>query len=85
MIKLFISSKARDCKACETARKYLKFNHFKYKEIDIVKNRDEANKMFKKTSQLILPQLEIAGEMVIGFNLNRIAEILNNLIEEKSK
>ena len=77
MIKLFVSSRVPNCQGCMSARRYLQMNHFRYEEVDIAKNRDEANRMFKKSSSLMLPQIEIEKEIIIGFNQREIVRALS--------
>ena len=68
-----------------SARKYLQMNHFRYEEVDIAKNRDEANAMYKKSKSLMIPQLDIGGEIVIGWSNRMVAKAINKVIENSSK
>ena len=85
MIRLFVSSRVPNCPGCMSARKYLQMNNFRYEEVDIAKNRDEANAMYKKSKSLMIPQLDIGGEIVIGWSNRMVAKAINKVIENSSK
>ena len=85
MIKLFVSSRVPNCQGCMSARRYLQMNHFRYEEVDIAKNRDEANAMYKKSKSLMIPQLNIGGEIVVGFNNRIVADAINKVIKDASR
>ena len=80
-VKVFTSSKVPNCLYCLRAKDYLELLNLKYKEIDISKDRIEASRMFKKTSSLKLPQIEIDDKILVGFNKKK----LNTLLSEKIK
>lgn len=47
-------------------------------DYDISKNRDKAEEMLKKTGKQLVPILDIEGEYVIGFDQERIDELLGS-------
>lgn len=85
MIKLFTSSKMPNCPGCLAAKKYLASTFIRFEEVDIAKNRAEANIMFKKSKSLMIPQIQIGKEIVIGFNARKVAETIGKIIEESSQ
>jgi len=65
------------CPYCDMAKDYLKEKGFEFSIIDVASNVDEAKKMVEKTGQMGVPVLEIDGQIVIGFDKNKIDELLN--------
>ncbi len=65
------------CSWCTTLKSHLKNNGIKYTEIDVSKDTDAAEKMKRKSGQQGVPQTEITGEMVVGFDKKKINELLN--------
>ncbi len=56
------------CPWCHKVKEFLKEKGVKYKDIDVSKDRDSAMKMIEKSGQMGVPQIEINGKMIIGFN-----------------
>ena len=84
MIKLFVSSSVPHCPACKAARKYFNMVSLEYEEIDIATNRPEANLMYKKSSSLMIPQITIGEEVVIGFSARQVGSAINKIIRNAS-
>ena len=64
------------CVYCNTLKKYLTEKGFEYKEIDVSQNEAELEKMVAISGQMGVPVVEIEGNVVIGFDKERIDEIL---------
>nr|MBC8193429.1 glutathione S-transferase N-terminal domain-containing protein [FCB group bacterium] len=60
------------CSHCTTAKRYLRENGIKFKEIDVSRNQKAAQDMLRKTGQQGVPQLWINNRPVVGFDRNRI-------------
>ncbi len=69
------------CSWCTTLKNYLRTNNIRYREIDVSKNQKDAEAMIRKSGQQGVPQTEINGTMVVGFDtvkLNRLLGIEAN-------
>jgi len=69
------------CPWCTTVKNFLKKNGVRFNEIDVASNQSAAQAMVSKSGQQGVPQTEINGEMVIGFDqakLNRLLELKSN-------
>ena len=66
-ITLFSSSRIKDCPFCEAARKWLGDNNLTFKEVDVAINQEEGHRIFSRSGNMNMPQLEIGNEIVIGF------------------
>jgi glutaredoxin-like YruB-family protein len=64
------------CSWCTTIKKHLNQNGVKYSEIDVSKNQKAAQEMARKSGQQGVPQTDINGQVVIGFDRNKINNLL---------
>ena len=64
MVKLYTTSRLKNCPVCDMAKKFLHKYNVEYEEIDCAVDRKAWNEMFKKTKKIIYPQLLI-GEVSI--------------------
>ena len=58
------------------AKKYLDSKNVKYEEIDVSVDRDAAMEMVRKSRQRGVPVLDIDGNIVIGFDKDRIDSLI---------
>ena len=66
------------CPWCTTVKNYLKKNGIRYTEVDVARDQNAAQDMVSKSGQQGVPQTEVDGSMVIGFDqtkLNRLLDI----------
>lgn len=69
------------CPWCTTVKNFLRKNGVRYTEVDVASDQNAAQSMVSKSGQQGVPQTEINGEMVIGFDqskLNRLLELKAN-------
>ena len=66
-----------DCPFCHMAKNYLKEKNIQFEDIDVSQNREAALEMIQKSKQMGVPVIEIDNEIVIGFNKERIDQLLN--------
>ncbi|HHW48892.1 MAG TPA: NrdH-redoxin [Clostridiaceae bacterium] len=64
------------CPYCVMAKKYLDSKNVKYEEIDVSVDRDAAMEMVRKSRQRGVPVLDIDGNIVIGFDKDRIDSLI---------
>lgn len=65
------------CVYCKTLKEYFKSKDIKFEEIDVSQNEKELEKMVAISGQMGVPVVDIEGDVVIGFDRERIDEILN--------
>ena len=73
-IKVFSSPM---CPYCMTLKSFLKEHNIEFEEIDVSQNQEEARAMVEKTGQMGVPVLEKDGQFVVGFDKEKICELLN--------
>jgi glutaredoxin-like YruB-family protein len=64
------------CSWCTTLKTYLKEHQVHYREVDIASDTAAAESMVRKSGQQGVPQTEINGQMIVGFDKNRINQLL---------
>ena len=64
------------CPFCIMAKKFLKDNNIEFEDVDVSRDIKAAREMVEKTGQMGVPVIEIDGEFVIGFDRDRIKELL---------
>lgn len=55
---------------------FLKQNNVSFKEIDVSKDNKAQEEMITKSGQMGVPVVEIDGQIIVGFDKEKISEIL---------
>lgn len=64
------------CSWCTTLKNYLKTNNIRFTDVDVSKNQQAAEQMVKRSGQQGVPQTDIEGQIVVGFDKNKINSLL---------
>lgn len=64
------------CPWCVRAKQYLDQAGIEYEDVDVSQDHESAKKMVEKSHQMGVPQLWIDDEVVVGFDQDRIKELL---------
>ncbi len=64
------------CSWCNTLKTYLKKNGIRFRDIDVSKDQKAAEAMVTRSGQQGVPQTDINGEIIVGFDKNRINTLL---------
>ncbi len=64
------------CSWCNRVKDYLKLKNIRFTEIDVSKDQKAAEAMVKKSGKQGVPQTEINGQIVIGFDKPKINKLL---------
>lgn len=64
------------CSWCTRLKNYLDEHKIKYQDIDVSKDQKAAQNMVKKSGQQGVPQIEINGQIIVGFDKNKIDNLL---------
>jgi glutaredoxin-like YruB-family protein len=65
------------CTYCNSLKSYLRKHQIHFREVDISKSQTQAEQLVKRTGQQGVPQTDINGTFVIGFDTNKINRLLN--------
>lgn len=66
------------CPWCMIAKRYLNSKSVAYEDIDVSKDREAAMDMVRKSGQRGVPVLDIGGSIIVGFDQNRIDQLLRS-------
>jgi len=68
------------CGYCRAAKEFMADNKVDFEEIDVSSNVQKAREMIEKSGQMGVPVLVVdkdgQEEVIVGFDQNRIAEVL---------
>lgn len=64
------------CTWCNTIKRHFQENGISYREVDVSKNQKDAEEMVRKSGQQGVPQTDINGEVIVGFDKARINKLL---------
>ena len=67
----------KTCAFCYMEKRFLKKNKIDFKEIDVSKDSVAAKEMLEKSGQSVVPQTDIDGKIVVGFDKEALKEELN--------
>jgi glutaredoxin-like YruB-family protein len=64
------------CSWCNTLKAYLRKNGIRFRDVDISRDPDKANELVRRSGQQGVPQTEIDGQIIVGFDKTRINQLL---------
>lgn len=64
------------CTWCNTLKSYLRQNKVRFHDIDISRDERAAKEMVSRSGQQGVPQTDISGQMIVGFDKKKINELL---------
>ena len=69
------------CPWCHRVKEYLESKKIEFEDVDVSTNQEATQEMVKKSGQMGVPQIEINGKMIVGFE----QEALDKEIAELKK
>lgn len=64
------------CPYCIRAKQFLKDNNIVFQDYDVSADQTKAEEMIQKSGQMGVPVVDIEGELIIGFDKERIKQAL---------
>lgn len=65
------------CPYCYALKAFLQDKGFSFEDIDVSKNEQMRDYLMEKSKQIGVPAIEIDGEMIVGFDREKIVKALN--------
>lgn len=65
------------CPYCVTLKNFFTEKDVQFEEIDVSSNEEAAKEMIEKSGQMGVPVVEIDGQIIVGFDREKISQILN--------
>lgn len=72
-VKIYSTS---TCPYCVRAKQFLKENNVSFEDIDVSTDTQKAQEMIRKSGQMGVPVLDIEGEIIVGFDKEKIKNAL---------
>jgi len=66
------------CPACGTAKAYLRRRGVSFRVVDISRDQRAAEMLVRRSGQMAVPQIDIDGQLVVGFNQAKIDRLLSS-------
>ena len=67
------------CVYCEIAKEFFKEKGVEYTEYDVSVDTEKRQEMVEKSGQMGVPVILIGEEMIVGFDREKVSEILDEL------
>lgn len=64
------------CPFCMMSKKFLKENNIDFEDIDVSTDQAKAQEMVQKSGQMAVPVIDIDGEIIVGFDKEKIRKTL---------
>lgn len=64
------------CPWCQRAKDFLKEHGVEFEDIDVLSNKDIGRDIERRTGQQAIPVIDIGGELVVGFDRDRLIKLL---------
>lgn len=65
------------CPWCHRVKQLLQEHNVFFQDFDVSQNQEKAEEMVQKSGQMGVPVVDIDGEIIVGFDKERIEEILD--------
>jgi len=65
------------CPYCITLKEFLKEHNIEFEDINVAEDKKALEEMVEKTGQMGVPVIDINGEFVVGFDKEKISQLLN--------
>ena len=66
------------CHYCQAAKEYFKEHNVDYTDFDVAADTDKRQEMIEMTGQMGVPVIRIGDDVVIGFDQNKVEELLGS-------
>ena len=73
MIKVFSTP---TCPYCVALKEFFKEHNIEFEDIDVSQDEKARDEMVEKSGQMGVPVVDINGEIVIGFDKEKISQLL---------
>lgn len=64
------------CTYCNMVKKYFREKNIRFKDVDVSRDAAAARDMVRKSGQMGVPQIDIGGKVVVGFDKPKIDRYL---------
>ncbi|PIT93256.1 MAG: NrdH-redoxin [Candidatus Harrisonbacteria bacterium CG10_big_fil_rev_8_21_14_0_10_38_8] len=65
------------CHFCHMTKEFFKENNIEFTDYDVSTDIEKSKEMIEKSGQMSVPVIFIDGEIVVGFDENKLRSLLN--------
>jgi len=65
------------CPYCLLLKEFLKEHGVQFEEVDVTEDQNAQEEMIAKSGQMGVPVVDIDGQIVVGFDKERISQLLH--------
>ncbi len=65
------------CSWCNAAKRYFREKNVRFTEVDVSRDQKAALDMYRRTGQMGVPVILINNRPIVGFDVNKINQMLN--------
>ncbi len=65
------------CSFCNAAKRYFREKNIRFTEVDVSRDQKAAMDMYRRTGQMGVPVILINNKPIVGFDVNKINQMLN--------
>ena len=65
------------CHFCQAAKEYFTANDITFTEFDVASDQEKRKEMIEITGQMGVPVIRIDDDVVVGFDENKVKELLS--------
>lgn len=66
----------KTCPWCIKVKEFLKQHKIQFEEVDVANDKKAAEEMIQKSGQMGVPVVEVDGEMIVGFDEEKLKKAL---------
>jgi glutaredoxin 3 len=64
------------CHFCHAAKEFFEANHVAFTDYNVASDLTKRQEMIQKSGQMGVPVIDVGGELVVGFDEDRLRELL---------
>jgi glutaredoxin 3 len=64
------------CHFCHAAKEFFEANHVAFTDHNVASDLTKRQEMIQKSGQMGVPVIDVGGELVVGFDEDRLRELL---------
>jgi glutaredoxin 3 len=64
------------CHFCHAAKEFFDANHVAFTDYNVASDLTKRQEMIQKSGQMGVPVIDVGGELVVGFDEDRLRELL---------
>lgn len=64
------------CQYCKMTKDFFKEKNVEFEEFNVAEDAAKRTEMIEKSGQMGVPVIDVEGELIVGFNKDKLTELL---------